>query len=67
MVQKQRHQHEVVEAKTRIGGYHNCADSRNCNPQAHGGQAQAQCCSCGAVRIVNINQDQVETGPWFEL
>ncbi len=36
------------------------------NPRAHGWTTVEQTCRCGAVRLVNVNQQQFETGHWQE-
>jgi len=39
-------------------------DSYRPNPRAHGWMTVEQTCRCGAVRLVNANQQQFEIGYW---
>lgn len=35
------------------------------NPKAHGGHTITDTCTCGAVRMTNINGNHMERGKWL--
>ena len=39
-------------------------DAARPNPRAHGADTFAEQCSCGAQRLVNVNNGEREVGPW---
>lgn len=59
------HEHEPLRTETRA--FQGCVSSSECRVDAHQGVAEHQTCSCGAIRIVNVNDGHIERGPWVSL
>lgn len=59
---KTKHRHKVhLRIERPFSG---SIESDKPNPRAHGWVTVEQTCLCGAVRFVNVNQKQRETGYW---
>jgi len=59
-----KHKHRTKQRIERC--FSGPVESDRPNPRAHGWVTVEQVCRCGAVRLVNLNQREVEAGYWQE-